>query len=180
MAVQLDIGFGDVLAVEPVLVTIPPLLETLPAPRLHAYPPEASVAEKFEAMVKLGTRNSRMKDFHDIWALAHDLDFDGSALQRSIATCFERRGTPLTGELPEALTTAFYETEELATRWRSYLLVSRPVIAPPSSLPVLGAAIARFLAPVCASLAASRPFTATWRAGGPWDPVAPPLQPTGV
>ena len=31
-----------------------------PAPKLRAYPRETVVAEKFEAMVKLGMANSRM------------------------------------------------------------------------------------------------------------------------
>lgn len=40
-----------------------------PAPRLLCYSRENAIAEKFEAMVKLGSLNSRMKDFYDIWLL---------------------------------------------------------------------------------------------------------------
>ena len=43
-----------------------------PAPKLNAYPKETVVAEKFEAIVKLGMANSRMKDFYDLWVLAQD------------------------------------------------------------------------------------------------------------
>jgi hypothetical protein len=32
------------------------------------------MAEKFEAMVKLGLTNGRMKDFYDIWALSREFD----------------------------------------------------------------------------------------------------------
>ncbi|MCA9675688.1 MAG: nucleotidyl transferase AbiEii/AbiGii toxin family protein, partial [Myxococcales bacterium] len=39
-----------------------PTLLDFPAPRMKGYPRETVVAEKFEAMVKLGTLNSRMKD----------------------------------------------------------------------------------------------------------------------
>ncbi|MBX3693845.1 MAG: nucleotidyl transferase AbiEii/AbiGii toxin family protein [Steroidobacteraceae bacterium] len=67
IVVQLDIGVGDAVAIEPEDVVYPTMLSTLPAPRLRAYPREVSVAEKFEAMVKLDTRNSRTKDFHDVW-----------------------------------------------------------------------------------------------------------------
>jgi len=38
--------------------------------RLRAYPRETVVAEKLEAMVKLGLANSRMKDFYDLVVLA--------------------------------------------------------------------------------------------------------------
>ena len=34
------------------------------APRLRTYPRETVVAEKFEAMVRLGIANTRMKDFY--------------------------------------------------------------------------------------------------------------------
>jgi hypothetical protein len=37
---------------------------------LLTYPKETVVAEKFEAMVKLGIANSRMKDFHDLRTLS--------------------------------------------------------------------------------------------------------------
>src|SRR5690606_12508439 len=82
ITVQLDIGVGDAVVVEPEEVTYPTLLPALPPPRLRAYPREATVAEKFEAMVKLDTLNSRMKDFHDIWALSDSFEFDGETLQR--------------------------------------------------------------------------------------------------
>jgi hypothetical protein len=53
---QLDIGFGDVVHPEPEQRDYPTLLD-LPAPRLRMYPRESVIAEKFEAMVQLGTRN---------------------------------------------------------------------------------------------------------------------------
>jgi hypothetical protein len=51
------------------------------------------VAEKFEAMVKLGLANTRMKDFYDVWLLAQEMSFDGSILSTAIAATFERRNT---------------------------------------------------------------------------------------
>jgi predicted nucleotidyltransferase component of viral defense system len=50
------------------------------APRLRAYPYEAIVAEKFQAMVMLGRANSWMKDFYDIWTLAQSYAFDDDRL----------------------------------------------------------------------------------------------------
>ncbi len=42
---------------------------------LKGYPPESVISEKFEAMIKLGLLNSRMKDFYDIWLMMHQFDF---------------------------------------------------------------------------------------------------------
>lgn len=68
ISMQVDIGFGDVLYPGPVEAEMPVLLD-FPAPKLLCYSRESAVAEKLEAMVKLGELNSRMKDFYDIWLL---------------------------------------------------------------------------------------------------------------
>jgi hypothetical protein len=47
--------------------SVNPTILDLPAPHLLGYSRETAVAEKFEAMVKLGELNSRMKDFFDIF-----------------------------------------------------------------------------------------------------------------
>jgi hypothetical protein len=61
---QLDIGFGDVVVPQPVTVEYPTILP-LPAPQLRGYSRESAIAEKFEAMVKLGILNSVIK--HSYW-----------------------------------------------------------------------------------------------------------------
>ena len=61
---------------------------------------------KFEAMVKLGIANTRMRHFHDIWFRAQRFEFDGPTLRKAIDATFARRQTNLP-PLPEALTDAF-------------------------------------------------------------------------
>jgi Nucleotidyl transferase AbiEii toxin, Type IV TA system len=65
VAMQIDLGFSDVVTPGPVLTDYPVIL-AFPAPKLFGYPRETVVAEKFETMVKLGALNSRMKDFYDL------------------------------------------------------------------------------------------------------------------
>jgi hypothetical protein len=169
IAVQLDIGVGDAVVIEPEEVTYPTMLSALPAPVLRAYPRELTVAEKFEAMVTLDTRNSRMKDFHDVWALAGAFAFEGAAVQRAVAACFERRGTPWTGETPRVLTPAFYQTPEIATRWRNYLAAGAVLVQPPARFEVIGERIVRFLGPVRENIVAHNAFAGTWPPEGPWQ-----------
>lgn len=168
ISVQLDIGVGDAVVVSPDHVTYPTMLATLPAPRVLAYPKDAAIAEKFEAMVKLGTRNSRLKDFHDVWALANGFTFDGPTLRKAVAGCFERRATSLTSAAPSALTRAFYQLPELEARWRSYLAKGAVLVAPPAQFEVIGELILQFLGPVRASIVDKRLFARTWEPGGPW------------
>ena len=166
--VQLDFGVGDALTTGPEDIEYPPILETLPRPRVCAYPREASVAEKFQAMVSLDTQNSRMKDFHDLWALSGALAFDAAALGRAIAACFARRGTPLTAEAPRCLTPAFYQEPRLMARWKSYLASSAVLVRPPAQFETIGERISGFIGPVCRRIADGLAPSGTWPPGGPW------------
>lgn len=175
--VQLDLGVGDALTAPPEEIVYPTMLETLPPPKLRAYPREATVSEKFEAMVKLETLNSRMKDFHDVWALASAFAFDGPSLRDAVAACFERRRTPWTAEAPRVLTPAFYQLPELATRWRNYLAAGAVLAPPPARFDAIGERIIAFLGPVRRSIVAQEAFAIMWKAGGPWSARPAPEEP---
>lgn len=96
---QLDIGFGDALVPGASRADFPTLLDQ-PVPNLLCYSRESAIAEKFEAMVKLGDINSRMKDFYDIWLLSRQFDFEAALLAEAIQQTFQHRGTPLPEQLP--------------------------------------------------------------------------------
>jgi len=117
---QLDIGFGDVVVPAAVATDYPTILD-LPAPHLLAYSKETAVAEKFEAMVKLGELNSRMKDFFDVWLLSRSFDFDGPRLSEAIAKTFERRGTVLPIGEPVALTAEFSGNAQKQAQWAGFI-----------------------------------------------------------
>jgi len=84
---------------------------------LLCYSRESTIAEKFEAMVKLGVLNSRMKDFYDVRLLSREFDFDGTDLAAAVRLTFERRGTALPAEI-DAFTEHFVEAKE--TRWAAF------------------------------------------------------------
>ncbi len=64
-AFQVDVGVGDTVWPAPTRDRMPCLLH-MPEPEVLAYSPDSVVAEKLEAIVVLGDRNSRIKDFFDI------------------------------------------------------------------------------------------------------------------
>lgn len=164
---QIDIGFGN--AIEPPAsdVDYPTLLDT-PTPHIRAYPYEAVVAEKFHTMVVLGERNSRYKDFYDLYVMARQFPFDGIKLADSIAATFKRRRTTINSALPIALTPRFYEDSARAGQWRAYLTRNSLPGAPADFLPV-GELIRSFLGPVWAALAENSKFSQTWKTAGPWE-----------
>jgi len=162
---QVDVGFGDVVVPSPKLVDYPSMLD-FPAPRLRGYTRESTVAEKFEAMTKLGMVNSRMKDFYDIWLLSRQFDFDGKTLAKAIKQTFDNRGTRL-GSQPVALTSEFGEDALKQAQWRAFLVRNRLDNAP-SRLADVVTALTDFLGPVAAAVASGRGFRKRWQAPGPW------------
>ena len=78
------------------------------------YPRETAIAEKFEAMVKLGIANSRMKDFHDLRSLAALFAVEGKTLSEALRRTFERRGTalPASSAPPTVFTAKFFKRSE--------------------------------------------------------------------
>src|SRR5262249_651112 len=104
---QIDIGFGNAIEPAPNDVPYPTPLEA-PAPNIRAYPHEAVVAEKLHTLVVFGERNSRMKDFYDLYALAMQFPFDSARLTRAIAATFERRNTSIDSSLPAGLSPRFF------------------------------------------------------------------------
>lgn len=125
LRVQLDIGFGDDVSPEPELVEVPRLLADEVRRELMAYTPETVIAEKFEAIVKLGLANSRMKDYLDLDLLLGRDGFNLDCLAEALRRTFKRRNTPLPDVLPVGLTTEFWSDETALRRWQAFVRVNR-------------------------------------------------------
>ena len=170
LPVQIDIGFGDAITPEPVWTSYPTLLEN-PSPILLAYPRETVLAEKFEAMVKLGIANTRMKDFHDLNALASLFPFSSPSLSEAIRRTFERRKTPLPQEaLPTALTAEFYNDATKQKQWEAFVSKNKLYIAP-ITLQEVTDSIQAFVIPVLPSPDSENVPDLKWEPGGPWQQV---------
>ncbi len=165
ISLHVDIGFSDVITPGPTDIEYPTILD-LPAPRLSGYSRETVIAEKFEAMVKLGELNSRMKDFHDIWYLARHFDFEGSILSKAIAKTFDRRGTAVPSD-PLALTQEFAKSETKQLQWAAFLRRGKPIGVPDSFVETVSE-IAALLLPVIGAIRTEASFDRAWLAPGPW------------
>lgn len=141
---QIDIGSGDAVTPSPEETDFPVLLD-FPAPRVRTYPVYTVVAEKFEAIVSLGVRNTRMKDFHDLWFLSRRFDFDGDMLHRAIEATFTRRKTDLSGELLP-FTADYMGDADRQAQWRGFL-ARNGLEGPPKQFPALMTALRDFVDP---------------------------------
>ena len=161
--VQVDIGFGDHVFPAPTRQTFPALLAGLPQARLLMYPPETVVAEKFEAMIRFGEANGRIKDFYDIWVTTRTFAFDLASLTEAVGGTLQRRGTAVPADTPAGLTDEFGTSERSAGLWTGFLRRSPPTLQPPA-FPALLVELRRFFGPVIISLGAPEGVR------GRWDP----------
>lgn len=145
--VQVDLGFGDHVHPPPIRAALPGLLPGLPPPELPVYPPETVIAEKFEAMLRFGLRNSRLKDFYDLWALSRFFDFDLGTLLRAVDGTLRRRATVIPAGPVIGLTEEFAAVVLAAGYWTAFLKNQPPPELPPP-FPEVQTALRRFLEPV--------------------------------
>lgn len=120
LAIQIDVGFGDVPTPEPQKIAYPAILD-FPPPCLRAYHPAAVVAEKLNATVVLGALNSRMKDFYDMHVILSNMDIDDALLRAAVHKTFNRRNVPLPTKVPVAFTPEFLDDGIKETQWRAFL-----------------------------------------------------------
>jgi predicted nucleotidyltransferase component of viral defense system len=163
---QIDIGFGDRVVPAPEEIDFPTLLD-FPAPRLRSYTRESMVAEKFEAMVKLGMLNTRMKDFFDLWTVSREFAFDGPTLSRAIKATFETRGTIVPNKAPLALSPEFCDDREKNAQWKAFLSKAK-LNADGKSLAGIAEALRKFLVPISEAVARREVLQRNWESGGPW------------
>jgi predicted nucleotidyltransferase component of viral defense system len=168
LRVQIDIGIGDVVTPAPTWIDYPGLLD-LPQPRLRVYTPESVVAEKLHAMVVLGLRNSRLRDFFDVDALAQRTTFDGSTLTTAVRATFERRRTAVPASIPTALTAAFHEAPDKQAQWRAFRSKIGSNV-PPEPLRAVVERLTFFLVPILEACRSEATFPVHWPPGGPWIP----------
>ena len=163
---QVDIGLGDSLSLKAEEVAYPTLLD-MPAPHMKVYPRETAIAEKLDAMLERGIKNSRMKDYFDIAMLARHFTFDGSTLQIAINTTLKRRGRVLPDHLPISLTDGFGKDATKVLQWRAFIRNNRSG-EDSSALLTTVRQVRTFLVPVLIAINTRTAFDAHWPPAGPW------------
>lgn len=119
LPLRIDVGFIDKIFPKPATVNYPALLD-FPSPELQGYTPETMIAEKLDAMVKLGLANSRMKDFYDIWTIVNQFQIKPEKIAPVIKDVFQNRKT-VVREIPKAFSEAFYNMPKTLERWDAFL-----------------------------------------------------------
>ena len=116
--VSIDIGFGDVIYPEKVMMEFP-VMFNMDAPKIYVYSVYSLISEKFEAIVSLGNATSRYKDFYDIYAIADRYELDGDKLREAIKETFGHRETGFDDIV--ALEEEFINNTIHQSRWNSFI-----------------------------------------------------------
>lgn len=163
---KIDLGFGDPLAEAPRMAELPAILD-LPRPRMPIYSKEAVVAEKLEAIVKLGRITTRFKDFFDILVLSREEPFRGPRLQSQIEATFEHRQTKIPGSVPEGLQDGFAQEAASQQQWEAFRRRA-DARSGPSNFPDAVARVREFTYPVLRASATGQTMTKNWKPGEGW------------
>jgi predicted nucleotidyltransferase component of viral defense system len=167
ITLQVDCGFGDCVTPEAHKEQFPTILD-LPRPYVLMYPKETVVAEKFEAIVRLGETNSRMKDFYDLWVLASDFSFNGGLVSMAIKNTFRQRKTTLPPQLPTGLHESFVEHPLKQTQWRAFIRKNE-FSKIQTDFEKTIRLVRSLVMPPLESLTTSKRFEQLWVPGGPWQ-----------
>lgn len=115
-----DFGVGDVIVPKQKKRKIPTQLPGFDAPTVNTYSLETTVAEKIDAILSLMEFSSRMKDYFDIYYLAHKFDFDGATLAEALRKTFENREHVFTVE-QFGRVMGFGNDPEMQKKWAAFV-----------------------------------------------------------
>jgi predicted nucleotidyltransferase component of viral defense system len=167
--VQVDVGFGDVITPRPEPIRFPTLLQG-PAPEMLAYPRHTMVAEKLEALVRLGIASSRMKDIYDLSLLSKLFVFEGGILLDAVIKTFNRRKTDIPDGVPMALSEMFAKDRIKKEQWNAFIRRANPEMAQ-NDLHKAVAEVGVFLLPILENARRGSLFNKRWEPGDGWRSV---------
>ena len=155
--ISIDIGFGDVIVPERVMMDFPVVLSD-EIPRIYAYSLCSSAAEKFEAIVSLAYDNSRFKDYYDLYVLATTHDFNGDEIVEAVRETFENRHSSLNEIV--AFEAGFADNPLRQSRWNAFVKKKKALL--PITLQETIEMIQRFMLPVANAVLSNSKFDASW------------------
>jgi len=168
---QIDIGFGDIVYPKTKIIDYPVILD-LPKPNLNGYPQESVISEKFEAMIKLGVLNSRMKDFYDIWLLKRQFEFQGMHLVEAIKKTFSHRKTDIPQNKPLFADEIYNEKSDKQLLW-STLVKKGDIQHAPKTLSATANEIENFLIDPVLAINDKVKFEKIWIPMKGWNQSSP-------
>lgn len=118
--INIDLSVGDVIVPGSEKRTIPTQLDNFSQPTINTYSLESTIAEKIDAIVSLMEFTSRMKDYYDIYYLAHSFEFDGFTLQKAISKTLQNRARVVEKDSLKQVV-SFADDEGMVKKWKAFI-----------------------------------------------------------
>lgn len=155
---SIDFGIGDVIVPKSEKRRIPTQLDGFVQPEINTYSLESTIAEKFDAIISRFEFTSRMKDFYDIYYIAHTFDFDGRKLQEAIFETLQNRGTDYNRDTFKSINDLAL-SDIMNTRWKAFL---RKIKTSDLDFKEVLKIIQKFLNPAFEAIIEEREFFKKW------------------
>ncbi len=165
LTINIDIGFGDIIVPEAKLLNFYTILD-FPKPELYMYSKESTIAEKFQAFIKLGILSGRIKDLYEIWFLSKKYDFDCKLLAKAITKTFSNRKTEILYNL-DVIIKELAEDKEKEAQWNSFIRRNKLQYVP-ENFKDATEEILQFLNYPVKVIIDGRKAEAKWHAGDKW------------
>lgn len=162
---QIDIGFGDIVFPKPSNVNYPTMLG-MTAPAILGYTPETLIAEKTHAMMRHGLRNSRMKDYFDVWMLSNQFVFEGAHLAEAIQKTFLQREMKINDAAAKIFDELIVDNSK-KMQWKSFINNNVLTIVPDTFEEVIDR-LKLFIQPIFECSSKEEQFGLSWQCPGPW------------
>lgn len=120
LRLKIDAAWGEAIMPGPLQGRLPPSCRGFEPPEIPVYPWETVVAEKLHTVLRTGLLGTRVKDIHDLVAIARSQALDGALLVTALRATFERRANvALLPGVPEGLSDGYAALMEDA--WRKFV-----------------------------------------------------------
>lgn len=163
---SIDFGVGDVIVPKQEKRKIPTQLDDFDSPVINTYSIETTVAEKIDAILSLMEFSSRMKDYYDIYYLAHKFNFEGKVLCEALSKTFVNREHKFTIEQFEQIMT-FDKDDGMQKKWKAF---TKKIDIEIDEFPVILQSIKEFLCEPYTAVINEEVFEKQWDANeGKWS-----------
>lgn len=162
---SIDFGVGDVIVPKQEKRKIPTQLDDFDAPVINTYSIETTVAEKIDAILSLMEFSSRMKDYYDVYYLAHKFDFEGKVLCEALSKTFANREHKFTTEQFQQIMT-FDKDDGMQKKWKAF---TKKIDIEMDEFPMILQSIREFLCKPYTAVMNEEVFEKQWDANeGKW------------
>ncbi len=85
--------------------------------KLNTYNSESLLAEKFQTIINRGLANTRMRDFYDMYEIAHKIEFSEKIYRKAFNATCRKRGTVFSVDRVELELKLLAENREMKKKW---------------------------------------------------------------